>query len=63
MITVSSFNKKIYELNIIISNTSNYTSNSGILINYDYYIINVNDAPIVYQGDAIYHISTQISDV
>lgn len=27
------------------------------------YIINVNDAPIVYQGDAIYHISTQISDV
>jgi len=27
------------------------------------YIINVNDAPIVFQGDAIYHISTQITDV
>lgn len=25
------------------------------------YIINVNDAPIVFQGDAIYHISTQLS--
>jgi len=24
------------------------------------YIINVNDAPIVYQGDAIYHISTEL---
>ena len=27
----------------------------------DGYIINVNDAPIVYQGDAIYHISNAIS--
>jgi predicted deacylase len=27
------------------------------------YIINVNDAPIVFQGDAIYHISTHLSDV
>lgn len=26
------------------------------------YIINVNDAPIVYQGDAIYHISTEINE-
>ncbi|MBN9284642.1 MULTISPECIES: succinylglutamate desuccinylase/aspartoacylase family protein [unclassified Flavobacterium] len=26
------------------------------------YIINVNDAPIVYQGDAIYHISTSLSN-
>ncbi|WP_300567383.1 succinylglutamate desuccinylase/aspartoacylase family protein [Flavobacterium sp.] len=26
------------------------------------YIINVNDAPIVYQGDAIYHISTEIEN-
>ncbi len=26
------------------------------------YIINVNDAPIVFQGDAIYHISTILSD-
>jgi hypothetical protein len=26
------------------------------------YIINVNDAPIVYQGDAIYHISTILSN-
>lgn len=26
------------------------------------YIINVNDAPIVYQGDAIFHISTTIAD-
>jgi uncharacterized protein len=25
------------------------------------YLINVNDAPFVYQGDAIYHISTQIN--
>jgi predicted deacylase len=24
------------------------------------YLINVNDAPFVYQGDAIYHISTQL---
>ncbi len=24
------------------------------------YIINVNDAPIVYQGDAIFHISTAL---
>lgn len=27
------------------------------------YIININDAPIVFQGDAIYHISTHLSDV
>ena len=27
------------------------------------YIINVNDASIVYQGDAIYHISTHLSNV
>ena len=26
------------------------------------YIINVNDAPIIYQGDAIYHISTQLEN-
>jgi hypothetical protein len=26
----------------------------------DGYIINVNDAPIVYQGDAVFHISTQL---
>ena len=26
----------------------------------DGYIINVNDAPIVYQGDAVFHISTLI---
>ena len=26
------------------------------------YIINVNDAPIVYQGDAIFHISTKLED-
>jgi predicted deacylase len=24
------------------------------------YIINVNDAPIIYQGDAIFHISTHL---
>lgn len=24
------------------------------------YLINVNDAPIVYQGDAIFHIATQL---
>lgn len=28
----------------------------------DGYIINVNDAPIVYQGDAIFHISTKLED-
>ena len=26
------------------------------------YIINVNDAPIIYQGDAIFHISTQLEN-
>ena len=26
----------------------------------DGYIINVNDAPIVYQGDAVFHISTKL---
>lgn len=26
------------------------------------YIINVNDAPIVYQGDAVFHISTKLED-
>ena len=25
------------------------------------YVINVNDAPIIYQGDAIFHISTHLS--
>jgi hypothetical protein len=40
---LSSFNKQIYEPNIILSNTPNYISNNGILINYDYYIININD--------------------
>ena len=28
----------------------------------DGYLINVNDAPIVYQGDAIFHISTQLEE-
>ena len=28
---------------------------------YEGYLINVNDAPFVYQGDAIYHISTQLT--
>ena len=27
------------------------------------YIINVNDAPIVFQGDAIYHISIHLNNV
>jgi hypothetical protein len=27
---------------------------------HDGYIINVNDAPIIYQGDAIFHISTHL---
>jgi uncharacterized protein len=27
---------------------------------HDGYLINVNDAPIVYQGDAIFHISSQL---
>ncbi|MEW5677446.1 succinylglutamate desuccinylase/aspartoacylase family protein [Flavobacterium enshiense] len=27
------------------------------------YIINVNEAPIVYQGDAIYHISTELENI
>ena len=26
------------------------------------YIINVNDAPIIYQGDAIFHISTSLEN-
>lgn len=28
----------------------------------DGYVINVNDAPIVYQGDAVFHISTKLED-
>jgi hypothetical protein len=27
------------------------------------YIINVNQAPIVYQGDAIFHVSTQSNTI
>jgi predicted deacylase len=26
------------------------------------YLINVNDAPIVYQGDAVFHISTKLEN-
>ena len=43
---LSSFSKQIYDTTIILSNTPNYVSNSGLLINYDYYIINVNDTII-----------------
>jgi predicted deacylase len=29
---------------------------------HDGYLINVNDAPIVYQGDAVFHISTKLEN-
>lgn len=36
--------------------------NHFVKASYEGYIINVNESPIVYQGDALFHISTKISD-
>ncbi len=58
--TISSFVKK-GELIATISDPFGKVSHK-VKAPHEGFLINVNDAPIVYQGDAIFHISSQLEN-